>query len=218
MLKLQKVVALVHYGFAALKAVGNLIAKEFENVKESMTLGEELNELSARAGIAVSDLVSLRDEFKKVGKRTEDIGPAISKMQRAFGLPALADLLQKSLSLQPVEAIVSPRVMLRWIDRAFSKTHSMRALLVDVQIERHVLFPERRGESQRVLHFHAGIFPRMPDEARGRVFGHLFFIGKQFDQIRGWIFSKEVRSTPLMRDRPHGNDRVTKNPDIRPTA
>ena len=68
MLKLQKMVAMVHYGFAALKAVGNLISKEFEHVKESMTLGKELNELSARTGIAVGDLVELRSEFKKVGK------------------------------------------------------------------------------------------------------------------------------------------------------
>ena len=81
MLKLQKVVAMVHYGFTALKAVGNLISKEFEHGKESMTLGKELNELSVRTGIAVSDLVSLRDEFKKVGKDAEDIGPAIGGLQ-----------------------------------------------------------------------------------------------------------------------------------------
>ena len=95
MLKLQKVVALVHYGFAALKAVGNLISKEFEHVKESMTLGKELNELSARTGIAVGDLVELRSEFKKVGKGTEDIGPAINKMQRNLAEGKAADVIKK---------------------------------------------------------------------------------------------------------------------------
>ena len=87
--KLQKVVAIVHYGFAELKAVGNLISKE------SMTLGKELNELSARTGIAVSDLVSLRDDFKKVGKGTEAIGPAINKMQRNLAVGKAADMIKK---------------------------------------------------------------------------------------------------------------------------
>ena len=95
MLKLQKVVAMVHYGFAALKAVGNLISKEFEHVKEAMTLGKELNELSARTGIAVGDLVELQSEFKKVGKGTEDIGPAINKMQRNLAEGKAADVIKK---------------------------------------------------------------------------------------------------------------------------
>ena len=104
MLKLQKVVAMVHYGFAALKAVGNLIANEFEHVKESMTLGKELNELSARTGIAVGDLVGLRDEFKKVGKGTEDIGPAINKMQKNLAEGKAAEVIKKmGLNMEAVK-------------------------------------------------------------------------------------------------------------------
>ena len=82
MLKLHKAVATLHFGFEALKAAGEFIAKEFEHVKEAFAVGKELNELSARTGIAVGELVQLTEEFKKVGKTSEDIGPAINRMQR----------------------------------------------------------------------------------------------------------------------------------------
>jgi len=104
MLKLQKFAALAGAGFMALKAAGAVIASQFENVREQMTLGKELNELSARTGIAVGDLVELRSEFKKVGKGTEDIGPAINKMQKNLAEGGAADAVKKmGLNMEAVK-------------------------------------------------------------------------------------------------------------------
>ena len=95
MLKLQKVVVGAKLAFEALKVAGELIAEGFEHVKESFALGKELNELSARTGVAVGDLVSLREEFKNAGKSADDIGPVFNKMQKSIGTGASATVVRE---------------------------------------------------------------------------------------------------------------------------
>ena len=95
MLKLQKVVVGAKLAFEALKVAGELIAEGFEHVKESFALGKELNELSARTGVAVGDLVSLREEFKNAGKSADDIGPVFNKMQKSIGTGASATVIRE---------------------------------------------------------------------------------------------------------------------------
>lgn len=95
MLKLQRGVASVFVAFKSLKIAGEAIGSQFEQVKKAFDLGGELNDLSARTGIAVGDLAVLRQEFANAGKGAEDVGPAIAKMQKSLAEGKGADLIQK---------------------------------------------------------------------------------------------------------------------------
>ena len=95
MLKLQQGVAGVFVAFKALKIAGEMISSQFEQVKKAFDVGGELNDLSARTGIAVGDLAVLRQEFANAGKSAEDVGPVIAKMQRSLAEGKGADVIKK---------------------------------------------------------------------------------------------------------------------------
>lgn len=95
MLRLQKGVAGLFVAFKSLQAAGQVIGAQFDQVKKAFDLGGELNDLSARTGIAAGDLAVLRQEFANAGKSAEDVGPAIAKMQKSLAEGKGADLIQK---------------------------------------------------------------------------------------------------------------------------
>lgn len=95
MLKLQKGITSVFVAFKSLKVAGEIIGSQFEQVKKAFDLGGELQDLSARTGIAVGDLAVLRQEFANSGKSAEDIGPAFAKMQKSLAEGKGADVIQK---------------------------------------------------------------------------------------------------------------------------
>ena len=64
-------------------AVGS-VAAVMHGMKGSLELGAEMQDLSARTGIAVQDLVMLRKSFKDAGVDAEKLGPAVNKMQKAL--------------------------------------------------------------------------------------------------------------------------------------
>ncbi len=105
MLKLQRGVAGVFVAFKSLKVAGEVIGSQFEQVKKAFDLGGELQDLSARTGIAVGDLAVLRQEFANSGKSAEDIGPAFAKMERSLAEGKGADLIQKmGISMEELKA------------------------------------------------------------------------------------------------------------------
>lgn len=95
MLRLQRGVAGLFVAFNGLQVAGQAIGAQFDQVKKAFDLGGELNDLSARTGIAVGDLAVLRLEFANAGKSAEDVGPAIAKMQKSLAEGKGADLIQK---------------------------------------------------------------------------------------------------------------------------
>ena len=105
MLKLQRGVAGVFAAFKSLEIAGKVVGAQFEQVKKAFDLGGELNDLSARTGIAVGDLAVLRQEFANAGKSAEDVGPAIAKMQKSLSEGKGADLIQKmGISMDELKA------------------------------------------------------------------------------------------------------------------
>jgi len=95
MLRLQQGVAGVFVAFKSLQAAGAVISNQFQHVKQALDLGGDLNDLTARTGIAVADLAILRQEFANAGKSAEDVGPAIAKMQRSLADGKGGDVIQK---------------------------------------------------------------------------------------------------------------------------
>lgn len=53
-------------------------------IAKAMDVGSELDDLSARTGVAAGDLAKLGQEFKNAGKDAADIGPLFNKMQKAI--------------------------------------------------------------------------------------------------------------------------------------
>ena len=124
MLKLQQVTVGAHVAFEALKVAGEFIAKQFEHLKESFALGKELNELSARTGVAVSDLVELSEEFKNAGKSAEEIGPAFNKMQKNIGTGAAAETIaHMGVNLQSLKAM-TPNEQFHTLGKAIAAMQS----------------------------------------------------------------------------------------------
>jgi hypothetical protein len=61
-----------------------LAAVAFAGLKKAFDLGGELTDLTARTGIAVQDLVVMRQAFVNAGKGADDVGPAVARMQKAL--------------------------------------------------------------------------------------------------------------------------------------
>ena len=76
--------------------------------------------------------------------------------------------------------------------RFVGQTHAVSAFLIDVQIKRHMIFPQRGGEHHRIFHRHDIVLERRPDETRRRVRRHLQFVGEQLYQFRRWIFAEQI--------------------------
>ena len=91
-------------------------------------------------------------------------------------------IIHETLLFQPEQTVARPRMRIRKWGFVF-QSHAMPAFLVDVQVKRHVIFPQRLGEQQAVFHRHGFILERGPEETRRRVRRHLQFVGKQLDQF-----------------------------------
>jgi len=61
------------------------VVELFGEVKESIKMGAELENLSARTGQSVSDLVTLQQAFKNAGIGSESVGMVLNKLQKALG-------------------------------------------------------------------------------------------------------------------------------------
>ena len=64
-------------------------------VAKALDVGGELNDLSARTGVAAGDLQKLQQEFKNSGKAAEDVGPVMNKMQKALVTGAASETIAK---------------------------------------------------------------------------------------------------------------------------
>lgn len=60
------------------------VAAIMHGMKGGIELGAQMQDLSARTGIAVGDLYMLRKAFKDSGVDAERLGPAVNKMQKAL--------------------------------------------------------------------------------------------------------------------------------------
>ena len=105
----------VQGAFAAANAALSPFASAFSAIKESLDLGGQLTDMSAQTGIAVSDLVVLRQAFANAGLGADQVGPAINRLQKALGginedgeptnkaLSALGISMAELQSLNPAE-------------------------------------------------------------------------------------------------------------------
>ena len=75
----------VQGAFAAANAALAPFQAAFSAVKDSLDLGGHLSDVSAQTGIAVSDLVVLRQAFENAGVGADGVGPAINRLQKALG-------------------------------------------------------------------------------------------------------------------------------------
>ncbi|MBU6181821.1 MAG: hypothetical protein KGR46_03295 [Verrucomicrobia bacterium] len=74
----------VQGAFAAANAAIAPLAGAFNAVKASLDLGGQLSDVSAQTGIAVGDLVVLRQAFQNAGVGADAVGPAINRLQKAL--------------------------------------------------------------------------------------------------------------------------------------
>lgn len=75
----------VQGAFAAANAALAPFASAFAAIKESLDLGGHLTDMSAQTGIAVADLVVLRQAFANAGMDADAVGPQINRLQKALG-------------------------------------------------------------------------------------------------------------------------------------
>jgi len=127
-------------------------------------------------------------------------------------------LLHPALRLQPEQAVARPRMRMRERRRPVAQAHAVSAFLVDVQIKRHMIFPQRRREHHAVFHRHGFVLECLPDEARRRVGRHLKFVGEQLHQFRRRIGAKQHVVRTLVRELAHRDDRIAEDADVRPRA
>ena len=105
----------VQGAFAAANAALAPFASAFAAIKESLDLGGHLTDMSAQTGIAVGDLVVLRQAFSNAGMDADSVGPQINRLQKALGgineegeptnkaLAALGISMNELQSLNPAE-------------------------------------------------------------------------------------------------------------------
>lgn len=74
----------VQGAFAAANAALTPFQGAFNAIKDSLDLGGRLSDVSAQTGIAVGDLVILRQAFDNAGVGADGVGPAINRMQKAL--------------------------------------------------------------------------------------------------------------------------------------
>jgi hypothetical protein len=76
--------------------------------------------------------------------------------------------------------------------RLVVQSQTVPAFLVNVQIKRHMIFPQRLGEQHRVLHWHDIILKRRPEKTGRRGGRHLQFVGKQLYQFRRRVVAEQI--------------------------
>ncbi len=97
--------------FAAANAALAPFQQAFGAIKDSLDLGGRLSDVSAQTGIAVGDLVVLRQAFANAGMGADAVGPAINRLQKALGginedgEPTNAALGRLGISLRELQAL-----------------------------------------------------------------------------------------------------------------
>src|SRR5665213_3751888 len=72
-------------------------------------------------------------------------------------------LIHKISGFEPEQTIIRPRMrMIEW--RLVRQAHAVSALFINLQRERHMVFPQRSGEHQRVFHRHGLVLERRPQK------------------------------------------------------
>ena len=102
--------------------------------------------------------------------------------------------------------------------RSITQAHAVTAFLVDMQIKRHMVFPQSLGEEYAVFHRHGFVLECLPDEARRRVGRHLQFIGEQLHEFGRRVGAEQHVVRNFVGELAHCDDRITKDADIRPRA
>jgi hypothetical protein len=101
----------VQGAFAAANAALAPFQSAFSAIKGSLDLGGELSDVSAQTGIAVGDLVVLRQAFSNAGMDAQAVGPAINRLQKALagvnedGEPANQAINSLGLSMSKLQAM-----------------------------------------------------------------------------------------------------------------
>lgn len=91
-------------------------------------------------------------------------------------------LVYKFVLFEPIQTIAGPRM--RVGKRGLvSKSHSMMAVFVDVQVEWDMIFAEGNGEHEGVFRRNGFVAPGAPDKTGRRVGLDLQFTGKCLDQF-----------------------------------
>ena len=97
--------------FAAANAALAPFQQAFGAIKDSLDLGGRLSDVSAQTGIAVSDLVVLRQAFDNAGVGADGVGPAINRMQKALagvteeGEPSNEALVRLGLTMGEIRSL-----------------------------------------------------------------------------------------------------------------
>ncbi len=97
--------------FAAANAALAPFQQAFGAIKDSLDLGGRLSDVSAQTGIAVGDLVVLRQAFANAGMGADAVGPAINRLQKALGginedgEPTNAALGRLGISLRELQSL-----------------------------------------------------------------------------------------------------------------
>src|SRR5688572_29278238 len=95
MLALQSRIAKFAVAFVAIRAVARVVSAGFDNFRQALDVGGELNDLSVNTGVAVGDLVMLQQEFANAGKSAEDVGPVLGKMAKSLNSNSAAENVAK---------------------------------------------------------------------------------------------------------------------------
>ena len=102
-----------------------------------------------------------------------------------------AGSVRKAALFQPEQAVAGPRMRMRK-RRLVLQTHAVPAFFVDMQVERNMVFAQRLGEQQRVLHRHGFILKCRPQKTRRCVRCHLQLVGKRPDKRRRRVCAKQI--------------------------
>lgn len=101
----------VQGAFAAANAALAPFQQAFGAIKDSLDLGGRLSDVSAQTGIAVGDLVVLRQAFDNAGVGADGVGPAINRMQKALagvtedGEPSNEALRRLGISMAEIRSL-----------------------------------------------------------------------------------------------------------------
>ncbi len=101
----------VQGAFAAANAALAPFQQAFGAIKDSLDLGGRLSDVSAQTGIAVGDLVVLRQAFDNAGIGADAVGPAINRMQKALagvtedGEPSNEALRRLGISMAEIRSL-----------------------------------------------------------------------------------------------------------------
>lgn len=119
---------------------------------------------------------------------------------------------------EPAPAFLGPRMPEARIVFVAAQTEAVPAMLVNMHFKRHASPMQRGGKIKAVFHRHGAIFRGVKQETRRRSLGHVALVGKLVNQLLGRICPEQISARASVGHRAHGDDRVTKHPQIGPAA